>query len=107
METRYVNMKIRAGRLEGALREQASGEANCAVERMPACSPAGKQGKVLDLQDYRRRLAEREKRERPMEEVRASNRSARGERLVLFLDLTATAAVVAAAAGILTAFLGA
>ncbi len=108
METRYVTLNARH---RAVPREQASGggvlyETRVEYQAGVPTAPAGG-GKVLDLEEYRRRLGEQAPAEEPSEPEEVPSpvpcRVSWRERLTLALDVAATAALFAVAAGVLLA----
>lgn len=108
METRYVTLEARY-RCVPRAEEQASGGGVLYETRLEHRSEVPKApvggGKVLDLEEYRRRLAKQQAvEEEPEEEPSPAPAPAtRRERLMLLLDGVATAALIAVAAGLLLA----
>lgn len=104
METRYVTLTTR---VRGEVRMVSGGGVLC-QPRVEAPS-VQESGKVLDLEAYRRRLELEQplEEEAPLEEPPISVPSVTWrEKLGLALDVAATVAVLAAAAGMVLAMLG-
>ena len=104
METRYLTLTTRA---RGEVRKVSGGGVLC-QPRVEAPSVQNG-GKVLDLEAYRRRLELEQplEEEAPLEEPPAPAPSVTWrEKVGLALDVVATVAVLAAAAGMILAMLG-